>query len=121
GRAEMLAKIASRRIAYDRDLLAGVSAIIDDVRNRGDEALIEYASRFDGVELSVEKLRVDEIVWRKSAARADARFLDALRESIQNVRAFHQQQIERSWEFNPTAGLMLGQRVTPIERAGVYV
>jgi histidinol dehydrogenase len=117
----MLAKIASRRIAFDRDLLATVGEIIDDVRNRGDQALIEYASRFDGVELSIENLRVDEIVLRTSAAGANARVLNALRESIQNVRAFHKQQIERSWQFNPKPGITLGQRIIPIERVGVYV
>jgi histidinol dehydrogenase len=117
----MFDKIKARSVALDRDLLAQVGAIIDDVRARGDAALIEYAARLDGVELSGEDLRVSVSFLREAAASVDPRVLDALRESIQNVCIFHQRQIEHSWEFNPEPGVTLGQRVTPIERAGVYV
>jgi histidinol dehydrogenase len=121
GRAAILDKVKSRSVALDRHLLAQVGEIIDDVRARGDAALIEYAARFDGFELSQESLCVSESILRDSAARANRAVLGALRESIQNVRAFHQRQIERSWEFNPKLGVTLGQRITPIECAGVYV
>jgi len=117
----MLDRIKSRSIALDRELLSDATAIIDDVRLRGDQALIDYAARFDGVHLRREDLRIDEQVLRDSAALVDKRVSEAIREAIQNVRAFHKHQIERSWEFSPEVGLTLGQRVTPIESAGVYV
>lgn len=117
----MLDRIKSRSIALDRELLSDVTAIIDDVRLRGDQALIDYAARFDGVHLRREDLRIDEQVLRDSAGLVDKRVSEAIREAIQNVRAFHKHQVERSWEFSPEVGLTLGQRVTPIESAGVYV
>jgi len=101
--------------------LTQVSSIIDHVRVRGDQALIEYAARFDGVELSRDNLRVNESVLHASAARLDDKVLAALRQAIENVRAFHLRQIDGSWEFKPGSGVTLGQRVTPIERAGVYI
>ena len=121
GRAAMLAKIKSRSVALDRELLAQVADIIDDVRDRGDAALIDYAARFDGVTLPASELRVGENSIRESASRVDPRVRQALRESISNVRAFHERQIQKSWEFRPNPDVTLGQRVTPIERAGVYV
>lgn len=120
-RRTMLDKIKSRSIALDRQLLSRVADIIDDVRARGDAALIDYAKRFDGVSLRAIDLRVDESSLRDSADRVDPFVRDSLRQSIVNVRAFHERQIEKSWEFSPSPGVTLGQRVTPIERAGVYV
>jgi histidinol dehydrogenase len=96
-----------------------VGAIVEDVRVRGDEALIEYTARFDKVELNT--LRVSEEELRSCAARADERVRGALREAIANVRDFHERQVERSWTLNPREGVQLGQRITPLERVGLYV
>ncbi len=120
-RAAMIEKIKSRSIALDQELLARVADIISDVRKRGDLSLIEYAKRFDNVELKLSDLRVHESVLRESAVQVDGRVLDAIRVSIANVRTFHERQIENSWEFNPVSGVTLGQRITPIERVGLYV
>ena len=120
-REAMLRKIKSRSIALDRDLLARVAEIIDDVRTRGDEALIDYANRFDGVALRPGELKLDTTALTESASRVDDEVRKALQESIANVRVFHERQIEASWEFNPNSDVTLGQRVRPIERAGVYV
>lgn len=120
-RDAMLTRIKRRSIALDRELLAHVADIIDDVRVRGDAALIDYAARFDGVTLQPDELRVAEETIRESAARIDPLVANALKQSIANVRAFHERQIEKSWEFSPACGVMLGQRVAPLERAGVYV
>ncbi len=120
-REEKLARIASRAVVFDAELLATVSAIIEDVRARGDSALIDYSERFDGVRPAAEDLRLDEAALRESASRADARVVEALRESIRRVRAFHEREREESWEFEPAAGVRLGQRVQAIGRAGLYV
>ena len=120
-RDAMLQKIKSRSIALDRDLLARVAEIIDDVRSRGDEALIDYANRFDGIALRPGELKLEATALTESASRVDDEVRKALQESIANVRAFHERQIEASWEFNPNSDVTLGQRVTPIEHAGVYV
>src|SRR4051812_17055274 len=98
-----------------------VAAVIEDVRARGDAALIDYAARFDGVNLRRDELRVDEEVLRASAGKVDVRVLEALRAAIERVRSFHEHEREESWKVEPEPGVRLGQRITPIERAGLYV
>jgi histidinol dehydrogenase len=118
---DLLSRLAARSVALDAELLTQVSAIVDDVRRRGDEALLEYTRRFDGVELRADELRVSEATLRASAAKVDQEVLAALRVSIRNVTAFHERQREDSWEIAPADGVRLGQRITPLERVGLYV
>ncbi|MCA1616449.1 MAG: histidinol dehydrogenase, partial [Acidobacteria bacterium] len=120
-REAKLARVAARSVALDGELLRAVAALIDDVRARGDEAVVEYTERFDGVRLGRGELRIGERQLRQSAERADARVRDALREAIRRVRAFHEREREESWEMEAGDGVRLGQRITPIERAGLYV
>ena len=119
--ASKLARIASRGVVTDGELMRSVASIVEDVRQRGDAALIDYTERFDGVRLERDELRIDEGQLRQSAARADAEVRAAIREAIKRVRAFHEQERETSWEIETTAGVRLGQRIAPIERAGLYV
>ena len=120
-RREKLRRISSRNVAVEIGLLADVTKIIEDVRGRGDAALIEYTRRFDGVSLQPEELRVTEDVLRRSAERVDAPVLEALREAIRRVRAFHEHERTETWEMRNERGVRLGQRITPVERAGLYV
>lgn len=120
-RQQKLAQIAERAVAFDAELLSSVATIIDDVRKRGDRALIEYTARFDRVQLQPSELRVAEQTLSSAAARVDPTTLEALREAIANVRAFHEHQREHSWEVRPAEGVRLGQRIVPLERAGLYV
>jgi histidinol dehydrogenase len=119
--AAKLKRIRERSVAFDEQLMNDVAAIIDDVRHRGDAALIEYAARFDGVMLQQSELRVDEEKLREAAGHVDNDLLTALREAIVNVRRFHEHQREASWQFGPVEGVRLGQRITPISKAGLYV
>jgi histidinol dehydrogenase len=122
GRREAkLARVASRSVALDGDLMRDVAAVVEDVRTRGDAAVIEYTERFDGVRLERGALRIGEERLRQSAELADARVREALREAITRVRAFHEREREASWEMEAGAGVRLGQRIAPIERAGLYV
>ncbi|MDQ1614009.1 MAG: histidinol dehydrogenase [Pyrinomonadaceae bacterium] len=121
GRARKLARIAARSVALDGELMRVVAAIIEDVRARGDEAVCEYTERFDGVRHGRGEMRIEEAQLRASAARADAEVRRALREAIKRVRAFHEREREESWEMLTEAGVRLGQRITPVERAGLYV
>ena len=120
-RREKLRRIMSRNVAFEAELLADTTNIIEDVRARGDAALIEYTARFDGVFLQPEELRVTEEFLRRSAESVAAHVLEALREAIRRVRAFHEHERIESWEMNNDRGVRLGQRITPIERAGLYV
>jgi histidinol dehydrogenase len=121
GRADLMRRLSERSVGIDSELLRTVSDIIEDVRKRGDAALIEYAARFDQVELDTSELRVSPDMLRQSAAKVDATVLSGLREAIRNVRAFHQRQCEKSWEQTDDNQTLLGQRITPIDSVGLYV
>jgi histidinol dehydrogenase len=108
-------------VALDAELMQRVGAIIEDVRVRGDAALVEYTARFDGVTLTPAALRVAEDTLRASAAAVDADVLAALRAAIKNIRFFHEQERRAAWQIVGDEGLRVGQRFTPIERAGLYV
>jgi len=116
-------------LAYSADadaaIEATVEAILADVRERGDAALLEYTARFDGLEFeSVAEL---EIGRHELQAALDA-LLPAQRSALESaasrIRDFHQRQLEatgRSWNYRDADGTLLGQKVTPLERVGIYV
>ncbi|HEU4508707.1 MAG TPA: histidinol dehydrogenase [Pyrinomonadaceae bacterium] len=118
---EWLSHLAARSPALDAELIKVVATIVEDVRKRGDEALIDYTKRFDKIDLRPSELRIAEEELRRVAASADKRVLEALRVAIRNVREFHERQVEESWTIEPAPGVRLGQRITPLERVGLYV
>ena len=120
-RSVRFARIKGRSVSADAELMSVVAEIVEEVRARGDAALLDYTARFDGVRMSASELRVDEATLRESASRVDARVLEALRECMRNVRAFHEHERAESWEFEAARGVRLGQRVSPVEAAGLYV
>jgi len=117
----LLEHLAARSVALDAELMKVVTSIVDDVRARGDQALIEYTARFDKVDLKPSELRIAEDELRRFAAGADERVVRALREAVRNVRLFHERQVEESWTIAPADGIRLGQRITPLERVGLYI
>lgn len=121
GRAEFLTRLGSRSIGIDSDLLSAVGTILTDVQSRGDEALIEYAQRFDRVQLSAPELRVSLHGLQESARKVDTQVLSALREAICNVRRFHERQREALAPIVRDERIWLEQRITPIEKVGLYV
>jgi histidinol dehydrogenase len=98
-----------------------VRGIIDDVRQRGDEAVCEYTRRFDEFDITPELMRVPVDHIRGYAADADDELVEILKQAAKNIREFHEQQMEDSWEFYAGDGIRLGVRQTAIERAGVYI
>jgi len=112
--------LLSRELTFDPEIEASVRGIVDNVRRRGDEAVLEYTSRFDGVDLgSIERISEAEI---KDACRGVGNyFLTALREAISNVQRFHERQLRYSYWMNGPEGSRLGLRFNPIESVGLYV
>jgi histidinol dehydrogenase len=96
-----------------------VSEIISAVRSRGDEAVKEYCKKFDGCELASLKVSADEI--EKAYAETDAYFIETLEKAAKNIRAFHEKQRREGFEIVYPDGRILGQRILPVLRAGVYV
>jgi histidinol dehydrogenase len=116
-----LERIKSRALQMNPELVARVTEIVDGVRAGGDEALLHYTSKFDGLTLTLETLRVDEEFIRKAAAKADERTIRAFRQAIENVKTFHAHQKEQDWRINTAEGARLGQRILPVSAAGLYV
>jgi histidinol dehydrogenase len=117
----LLGRIRGRSVALDDCLMSEVASIVRDVRIRGDAALIDYAAQFDECVLRPSELQVSEGELRETAARVDGCVLEALREAICRVRAFHEAECRDSWEMETKSGVHIGQRITPIERVGLYV
>jgi histidinol dehydrogenase len=116
-----LERIRSRTLQMNPELIARVAEIIEGVRAGGDEALIHYTEKFDGVILQPGEIRVDAEFIKEMAARADARTVDAFRQAIANIRAFHEHQREADWQISLADGATIGQRIRPVAAAGLYV
>lgn len=102
-----------------RDVSAPVAGIIRTVREQGDRALYEYARRFDGVELS--NLSVTGAELEAAMAQVEPEFLAVLREAADNIRAYHARQKRESFVMTQRDGVILGQRIMPLARVGIYV
>ena len=97
-------------------------AILADVRARGDAAVLEYTARFDGVTArSVEDLRIPVERTHAALAALPVAQRDALEAAAARIRAYHQRQVATSWRYTEADGTELGQNVTPLDRAGLYV
>ena len=112
-------EILNRDIRAEANVEATVDAIIADVRARGDAALRDYALKFDHAKL--DSIQVSQAEIDEAFAASDPDFLETLRMAADNIRHFHEHQVHKNFVVNDTPGIVLGQKYTPIERAGVYV
>ena len=98
-----------------------VKKIIDDVRVMGDEALIKYTRKFDGVKLSTRQLKVWEIEICGAFQNISPYFVSTLKLVIENVNRFYKKTLRKSWRMNDNDGVVLGENYTPLDRVGVYI
>ena len=112
-------EILNRDIRAEKNVEDVVDGIIAEVRARGDEALKEYALKFDGAK--IDDLQVTQAEIDEAFANMDPYFLETLREAAANIESFHRQQVHKNFVINEKPGIVLGQKYTPIEKAGVYV
>jgi len=98
-----------------------VNQIIDRVRAEGDRALFDYTLQFDKFTLTAENIRVTKEEIAEAYTQMDENLIDVIRQSAENIRAFHQKQLRNSWFDAKPDGTILGMKITAIERAGVYV
>lgn len=96
-----------------------VSEIIANVINRGDEAILEYAKKFDKADLNSLEVTTEEI--DEAFSLVDEKFVQIIGEAAENIRAFHSKQVKNSFIINEQDGVVTGQKVTPIEKVGLYV
>ena len=107
------------RIVPMANVEQAVADILADVRKRGDEAVLDYTRRFDGV--SLETMAVSRQEMEEAMASVEPEFLQVLNQAAQNIRAFHSRQVRNSFVLADQPGVVLGQKVTPIEKVGIYV
>lgn len=98
-----------------------VQAIIDDVRERGDEALFEMTKRFDGADLNADNIRVTQAEIDEAYTLVDASLIEVIRKAMTNIRVYHEKQRQYGWFDTTSDGTILGQKVTPLQSTGVYV
>ena len=101
------------------DVSEAVRGILDDVRERGDVAVKEYEQKFDGVEL--ESLEVSQEEMSSALEMVDGEYIAMLERAAANIEAFHTRQLHEGFMFSPKEGIILGQRVIPLQRVGIYV
>lgn len=118
---EIIAGLRDRFQLADPSCRQAVTAIIADIRRRGDEALIEYIRKFDAPEMSLELLKVSDEELREAMVSADDAFLDTLEIAIERIYAFHEREKEQSWMVTKEDGTITGRLVQPVDSAGLYV
>lgn len=96
-----------------------VSEIIENVKKNGDKALFEYCEKFDGARLSSLLVSKDEI--DKALDEVDEKFISVLKKAAANIRKFHEKQVRTSFIINDENGIVTGQKIIPVDRAGLYV
>ena len=101
------------------DVSGTVRDIIENVRKNGDSALLEYCQKFDKATLT--SLEVSESEIDEAFASVEPKFIEIIKEAAKNIRAFHEKQVRNSFIINDCDGVVIGQKVIPIERVGLYV
>ena len=96
-----------------------VAEIISDVRKNGDEALYRYCEKFDGVKLSALQVTKEEI--DEAVSKTEPKFMEILQKAAKNIRKFHERQVRNSFIINDEDGIVIGQKIIPVDRAGLYV
>ena len=120
--AARLSKLTAWEGGLDQSVAATVASIIDNVAGRGDEAVLEYTARFDRVQAgSVAELEITRASLAAALDRIAPDHRQALEFAAGRVRSYHEHQAQQSWQYKDLLGNVLGQKITPLERAGIYV
>ena len=101
------------------DVADVVTDIINDVKQNGDKALYSYAEKFDKAKLS--SLEVTEAEIEEAFSLVEPKFIEIIKTAAKNIRNFHEKQVRNSFIINEQDGIVTGQKVTPIEKVGLYV
>lgn len=119
--AMQLKKLSSVNMQMDPALTATVTEIITNVKDRGDEALVEYTNRFDQRNITIGDLEITTNELSAAMSTIPAGMLDSLKHAAERIQSYAEKQKIESWTYTDDAGNVLGQQVTAVERAGIYV
>ena len=120
-RKNLLENLLKRSPNSYQDYEGRVNEIIETVRKDRDAAVFSYTEKFDGAKIDSENIRVTEEEIREAYEQVDPKLLEVMRKALVNIRFFHEKQKQYSWFDSREDGVMLGQKVTPLSSAGVYV
>lgn len=120
-KADLLNGLLKRSPNHYSEYENKVDEILDNVRTKRDQALFEYTLKFDGFALNAENIRVTEAEIEEAYRRLEPALVDVIRRSGENIRDFHRKQLRTGWFDTKEDGSLLGMKLTPIARAGVYV
>ena len=110
--------LKQRSLEGQRNVDDVVSKILQDVVDRGDEALFEHTEKFDGVKLN--SIEITEKEMDEALEAVDDNLLEVIQRASENIRIYHEKQRENSWFITKENGIVLGQKITPLKRVGVY-
>ena len=116
-----LEKIYNRGFNKQKRVEERVKKIIDDVRVFGDEAVLKYTKKFDGIKLSSRQIKVSEIDISGAYQNISPNFVSSLKVIIENVNKFYRKTLKKSWRIKDSDGVVLGENLLPLERVGVYI
>lgn len=117
----LLNSLLKRNTTQYPEYEARVRQIVDDVKERGDEAVFEYTAKFDKAVLNGDSVQVTREEFEAAYKEVDPKLVEVIRRAIANIREFHANQLEKSWFMTRPDGAFLGQKVTALARVGVYV
>ena len=118
---QRVARIVNRGLVFPKKDMVAVDRICEDVRKRGDQAVISYTRRFDSARMSIKSMPVSKKEFAEAARKVDRPFTRALNRAAANIKRFHEQQLRRCWMLSDRPGTLLGQLIHPVDAAGVYV
>ncbi len=122
GFAGQLRQLLAFESGEDAQIEQAVAGILQDVRQRGDAAVLEYTARFDRVSAaSIDELEISAGDCQAALAALEPARRDALEQAAKRVRLYHDRQRAESWQYQETDGTVLGQKITPMDRVGLYV
>ena len=120
-RKDLMDKLLKRSPSGYGEFEKAVAEIVNNVRENGDEALFSYTARFDHVTMDASHIRVTPEEIEEAYEKVDPSLLDVIRKALVNIRSFHEKQKKNSWFETGENGTILGQKLTPLQRVGVYV
>jgi len=121
GFKSLMSRILRRRGTREEEVEKRVTAILRAVRRQGDRALLRFTARYDGIRLTPSTMEVKPSEIEKAMKTVPGKDLRTLRQAAKRIRVFHRRQLFKSWDYRDPLGMLLGQRITPLERVGVYV
>lgn len=114
---DLLKRSPNHYVEYEES----VAAILREVKEKRDEAVFEYTKKFDGADINASNILVTEEEIQEAYTLVDPSLVEIIQKALQNIKKFHEKQLQNSWFDAQPDGTILGQKVTPLQRVGVYV